>query len=48
MNYGRSQCALHHSILSFVKLCIDMIYKDNMDGLFVTSYFSLVTTPGSK
>jgi hypothetical protein len=35
MYYGRSQCALHHSILMYGELFfgMDVQYKDNMDGL---------------
>ena len=38
-----------HYILSSVKLFFDMneLYKNNMDGLFVTNNFALVATSGS-
>ena len=46
MCYGRSQCALHHSILSSVKLFFDECTRTLWDGLSVTNYFALVATLG--
>ena len=47
--FGRSQCALHHFIVSFVEKNIWYeCTKINMDGLFVTHHFALVATRGAQ
>jgi hypothetical protein len=41
--------SLRKIVLTSVKLFFGMnvLYKDNMDGLFATNYFALVATPGA-
>ena len=47
MYYGQSQCALHHSILSFVKLFFDMNIQEKYGWIICYKLFCTSCHPGT-